>query len=66
MSRTYHHLFSNGLIATATVSNDPPTFAVEWSSQPDRTVIAEYRARRKLLMNDYTRRFKVRIEVVEI
>jgi hypothetical protein len=66
MTHVYHHAFPNGLIATATVTSDPPGFAVEWAGTPDRTVIAEYRAWRKLLMNDYTRRFKVRIEVVEI
>lgn len=52
----YHHAFQNGVLATATIVDDPPGFEVCWEGQPTRQLLPEYRAWREAILADFHER----------
>ncbi len=66
MTHTYSHRFRNGTLATATVNDDPPSFAVEWQGKVKRRLLAEYFAWRDSVLADFERRTGQRVLVVTL
>jgi hypothetical protein len=60
----YTHRFSNGLVATATLSSEK--FDVEWKGKPDRSVFPEYLRWRNGIIEDFAKRTGKRILVITI
>jgi hypothetical protein len=66
MTHTYEHTFRNGVKATATVTDNPPSFAVEWTGSASREVLAEYFGWRETVIADFAERTGKKILVVNI
>jgi hypothetical protein len=62
----YQHTFKNGVTATATLSADPPSFAVEWQGKPTRKMFPEYLRWRASIIRDFTERTGKKVLVVNV
>jgi hypothetical protein len=66
MTHTYEHTFRNGVKATATLNDAPPTYGVKWNGKPNRKVLGEYLAWRETILADFTERTGKKILVVNL
>jgi hypothetical protein len=66
MTHTYKHRFRNGITATATLSDNPPGFEVEWERKPTAVVLPEYFQWRESIIADFTRRTNKTVLVVTV
>lgn len=62
----YQHTFRNDVRATATLTDDPPHFAIEWDGRPSRAMVDEYLKWRKTILADFTERTGKKVLVVDI
>ena len=66
MRHTYKHVFRSGVRATATLTDDPPTYLVEWDGRPNRGVLGEYLQWRQTILADFTERTGKKVLVVDL
>jgi hypothetical protein len=66
LKHIYEHQFPNGVRATATITDNPPGFSVQWHQKPSRELLSEYFGWRETILADFTERTGKKVLVVDL